>query len=353
MKKKKGLKLFAGLLLLVLLIGGYIAATFYFKEDTEEDTEKEEEFTVNTVTQDDIQKIAFTNEKTSMTFYKKDDTWYFEKDKEFHVNQYKIDAMTQALAEVKSSKEIKKSEVDEKEFGLDKPTQEITFTMKDGKETTYTLGTLNSVVSKYYFKMSGKDSVYMIDTTMYNSFDYELLDIFDMEEYPTVANQDIYEFTLTKGAKTVYFKDHADAAHKKNASEIPDCKWYTGTKENQLKKADTDKANKIVQSVIGLTNSSCVSYHVTDKEKKKYGLDNPSLILEVNYTEMKNASSDTANTAEPTATPAEAKIVDKNYKVYFGNVSDAGEYYVYMEGADAIYTMNVSSVDTLLTAFEK
>ena len=224
MKKKQQItKLVITLLLLIVLVGGYVAMTVLMPSEDTEETEEEEKITVNTVEEDDIEKIVYTSKKEKITLVKqKDDSWVATNDENCPVNEYTVDAMISTLKEVESSRKIKKDEIDKEAFGFNAPSQEITFTTKDKKETTYTLGSLNSVVDKYYFKMTGDENAYLIDTTMYNSFDYDLLGLVELEEYPSMGTQDIADYSLTMDGKTLYFVDSKDAAHKKNDDEIPE-----------------------------------------------------------------------------------------------------------------------------------
>ena len=361
MKKKQQItKLVVTLLLLVVLVGGYVAMTIFMPSEDTEETEEEEKITVNTVEEDDIEKIVYNNKKEKITLVKQDDdTWIATNDEKCLVNEYTVDAMISTLKEVEASRKIEKKDIDKETFGFDEPSQEIVFTTKDGAETTYTLGAVNSVVDKYYFMMSGDENAYLIDTTMYNSFDYDLLGLVELEEYPSMGTQDIADYSLTMDGKTLYFVDSKDAAHKKNESEIPECVWKVGSSKDNLKKQDTDAASEMVQAIIGLTNSSCVTYNKTDKDMKKYGLDNPKLTLKVNYTEMESSEEEETteesedSTEEETEETSESKIIDKSFTVYFGNTDEkSGEYYVYCEGSKAIYTMNVANVETLMDAFE-
>ena len=336
------------MLLLVILVGGYAAMTVLMPSEEEETEEESKEFTVATVKEDNINKIVYTHKGSEITLERKDekDEWVSPTDKNCPVNEYTVDAMLSALKEIKATRKIKKADVDEEAFGFKEPSLQITFTKKNGKEVVYTLGALNSVVDKYYFKMTGDDKAYLVDTTLYNSFDYDLLGLAEVEEYPSIGNQDVSDYSVTVDGKTKYFVDSKDAAHKKNDSEIPECVWKSGDSKSNLKKMDTDTADELIQAVIGLTNSECVSYNMTDKELKKYGLDNPKMTLTVNYTSMKSSDK-----KDEDGNTEDAKILDHSFTVYFGNTDEeSGEYYVYRKGSKAIYTMNVSNVDKLKKA---
>lgn len=358
MKKQKQIKIvIITFLALIVLVGGYIAMSMLIPEE-EESEETEEDEVVYTVEEDTINEITYTNKNGTIELVLKKDKWSSPTDKTCPVNEYTVDAMLSALESVKSSTTIEKKDIDRKEFGLDNPSLVIDFTQKDGTKTTYTLGTLNEVVSKYYFQVSGDDKAYLIDTTMYNSFDYDLLKLAKVEEYPSVGTQDVADYTLTLDGKTLYFVDSKDAAHKKNDSEIPECVWKYGTRKDKLKKMDTDLADSMIQAISGLTNTECVTYNLTDKDLKKCGLDHPKMSLTVHYTKMEQEDGDEeeeiTDTDDVTEEKKDAKIIDCEFTVYFGDTNaDSGEYYVHMDGSNAIYTMNVSGINTLKSIFEE
>ena len=50
----------------------------------------------------------------------------------------------------------------------------------------------------------------------------------------------------------------------------------------------------------------------------------------------------------------DAEILDHSYTLYVGDTNpDTGEYYVNLEGSKAIYTMNVSKIENLLSVIQK
>lgn len=357
MKKKKQIKtLLITFLALIVLVGGYVAMTILMPEE-EETEETEEDEVVYTVEEDTINKITYTNDNGTIELVLKKDKWTSPTDKACPVNEYTVDSMLSALESVKASRTIEKKDIDREEFGLDNPSLVVDFTQKDGTKTTYTLGTLNGIVNKYYFQVSGDEKAYLIDTTMYNSFDYDLLKLAKLEEYPSIGSQDVAEYSLTLDGKTLYFVDSKDAAHKKNDSEIPECVWKYGTQKDKLKKMDTDLANNVLQAIMGLTNTECVTYNLTDKDLEKCGLDNPKMSLTVHYTKMEQEDEDEDEEITDTDNVEEeqkdAEIIDCEFTVYFGdNDPDSGEYYVHIEGSNAIYTMNISGVNTLKSVFE-
>lgn len=350
-KKQKAMKLIVTFMVLVVLVVGYAAMSIFIKDEEETTEEEDTSFTVNTVEEETINQITYTVDGTEIVLLQdENEEWYTPTDENCPVDSYTVGNMTSALAEISSTREIESKDVDEETFGFTDPSKVITFTLTDGTEYTYTLGILNDVVDKYYFRLNDEENVYLIDSTLYNSFDYDLLGLAAVEEFPALGNQDIANMTMTVDGETWYFEDAKDAAHKKNEEEVPTCVWKYGTNEKKLTKMDTDTSEDFVSAVINLSNSECVSYNMTKKEQKKYGLDDPYLTLTVNYTEMESSETDTE---EDTEAVAEAEIIDRNYTLYVGGTDEeTGEYYVNIEGTKGIYTMNVSKIESLLAAIE-
>lgn len=354
-KKKKTLRLVITILLLALLVAGYLMMMKFVKDDEAEEsgTEEDNSFTVSKVAADTIDHIVYTQDGEEIELVLEDaeeDSWSTPNDPECPVNNYQVSNMKSTLSEIKSERKIKPEDIDEKAFGLDKPSKTITFETTEGEKYQYELGILNTASQKYYFRKNDDDNAYLIDSTLYNVFDYDLLKLAKVEEYPALGTQDVYAFTVKTDDEVWYFEDAKDAAHKKNEDEIPECVWQYGTDKAKLQKMDSDEAQEMISALIGLSNSECVTYKMNAKDKKKYGLENPTITLQVNYTDMKSAEK---KDSEGDEVP-DAEILDHSYTLYVGDTNpDTGEYYVNLEGSKAIYTMNVSKIETLLSVIQK
>lgn len=354
-KKKKAIKLVVTILLLALLVVGYLLMMKFVKEDDADESTEEEDnsFTVVKVEEDTIDHITYTQDGGEIELVLEDaeeNSWSTPTDPECPVNNYQVSNMKNTLSEIKSDRKIKPDDIDEKAFGLDQPSKVITFETTEGEKYQFELGILNTASQKYYFRKNDDDNVYLIDSTLYNVFDYDLLKLAEVEEYPALGTQDIYSFTIDTDGKTWYFEDAKDAAHKKNEDEIPECVWMYGTDKAKLKKMDSEESENLISALIGLSNSECVTYKMNAKDQKKYGLDDPTVTLKVNYTDMKSADEGTEEGGEV----PDAEILDHSYTLYVGGKDpDSGEYYVNQEGSESIYTMNVSKIEGILSPIQK
>lgn len=351
--KKNVWKLVGAILVLVLLIIGYVAVTVLNPEE-EEDTEEEvTSIEVNTFDTEEVTELSYNSEKGNLTFKMDAEIWYYADDKSCPIDQSRITAMLNSASSVTATQLVEENKENFSSFGLDEPKQVITYKLSSGESKTYNIGNYNELVSSYYFNLEGEDKVYLIDTTLFNSFDFDLMGLVDLEEYPVVSATDIYSFTITNGKKTVYAEDSNDAAHKKNDSEIPESEWVMGIKKNKLEKTNDKFEDNVVQSIVNLTNSGCVEYNADKADYKKYGLDEPAYTLVINYTETKLAEEETETEEETTATPAPSEIVDKQFTIYIGGAAESGEYYVNMKGSNMIHTMNVTGIDKVLEVLDK
>lgn len=343
-KKKKIIHLAVSLVVLLALVGGYVAMTVMAPKEEDSSEQEDDKFDIVSMSKSDFRKITYSQdgEAIELVYDEDKEKWNTTNDADCPVDYYKVSNMMDTLGGLESTREIKGDDIDEESFGLTNPSKTIDVVLKDGTEGKFVIGGYNDVVDKYYFTKDDSDSVYLIDSTLYNTFDYNLVGLAEVEDFPSVAEQDLYEVSLEKGGKTTYFVDKKDAAHKKNEDEIPDCVWYSGTSLNKVSKvSDTDAMSEFITGICGLSNSETVTYKKTDADMKKYGLDTPkTLTLTVKYTEMKSDESDSDK---------EPQIIDKSYTLYVGGKDKkSGEYYVTTSDSKSIYTMNVSKVETLL-----
>ncbi|MBQ3784365.1 MAG: DUF4340 domain-containing protein [Lachnospiraceae bacterium] len=347
-KKKKIIRLAVSFVVLLALIGGYVAMTVMFPKEEESSEQEDNKINVVKMNESDFRKITYSQDGESIELVYDEGTekWSTTNDADCPVDNYKVSNMIDTMCDLDSTTEIKGDDIDEESFGLNNPSKTIDVVLEDGTERKFVIGGYNDVVDKYYFTKDDSDSVYLIDSTLYNTMDYNLLRLAEVESYPTVAEQDLYEISLTKDGKTTYVVDNNDAAHKKNDGTIPDCEWLSGSSLDKVSKAsDKDKMSEFITGICGLSNSETVTYKKTEADMKKYGLETPkTLKLTVKYTEMKS------NESESDELP---QIIDKSFTVYVGGKDKkSGEYYVMMDGSKAIYTMNVSKVESLLGVLE-
>ena len=172
---KKGKKLIILLVVLVVLAGVYLLVNHLVKKSEESD--QEDTKTLISETAADITGIAFKSTEGDVKFTKTDDVWTLEGDTSFDADEDKVNAKVTALTGIGIQAELDDVS-DLSEYGLSEPSNAITVTGKDGKETTIYLGSQNATTSDYYVYLSGDDTkVYSISTDLVTEFNISIEDL--------------------------------------------------------------------------------------------------------------------------------------------------------------------------------
>ena len=97
--KNRKVKIISSVVVLVILCGAYVGVKTYVAKQEEEESEAEEKAITNVcaVSTDDIKTIKFLIDKKEVTFQNSDDGWVKIDEKDFPVNQDKLDEVAGAL----------------------------------------------------------------------------------------------------------------------------------------------------------------------------------------------------------------------------------------------------------------
>ncbi len=114
MKRKNVLKIVFSVLALVLLIITYVSLkNINEKKENEEKTAEE----ILSIPAENVEKISFSLDEQTVTFEKQDDKWIYADDKNFPVDEEKLQETVDGLESITSDKELK--DVDDlSEYGL-------------------------------------------------------------------------------------------------------------------------------------------------------------------------------------------------------------------------------------------
>ena len=101
-KKKNVLKIVFSVLALVLLIIAYVSLkNINEKKENEEETSEE----ILSIPAENVEKISFSLDEQTVTFEKQDDKWIYADDKNFPVDEEKLQETVDGLESVTSDKE--------------------------------------------------------------------------------------------------------------------------------------------------------------------------------------------------------------------------------------------------------
>lgn len=300
--KKKSMNLITAVAVLVVLSGAYVGVkTYVAKQEEKENAEEEEEKTqVFSISSEDVQSIKFVIDKKEVTFEKNNDEWVKSDERDFPVDQDKLIEAIGSLNNVEADR-VLDNVTDTTEYGLDDPTNTITITDKDGKETVLHVGMENASTSQYYVENGEDESkIYVVADSVFQPFmktlyDYAKAGTFPVIDSSTISNVTVDEnddsYTLTKDDNTGLWN-------------IQD--------QDGAEKADSAKVSSLTSSIASIAYGSFVNYNC--KDLSEYGLDKPYGTITINYqeeVEEKSDSSEDGDVSEENSTDEQDTTEDK------------------------------------------
>ena len=300
--KKKSMNLITAVAVLVVLSGAYVGVkTYVAKQEEKENSEEEDEKTqVFSISYYDVQSIKFVIDKKEVTFEKNNDEWVKSDERDFPVDQDKLIEAIGSLNNVEADR-VLDNVTDTTEYGLDDPTNTITITDKDGKETVLHVGMENASTSQYYVENGEDESkIYVVADSVFQPFmktlyDYAKAGTFPVIDSSTISNVTVDEnddsYTLTKDDNTGL--------------------WNIQDKDG-AEKADSAKVSSLTSSIASIAYGSFVNYNC--KDLSEYGLDKPYGTITIDYQEKveeKSDSSEDGDASEDNSTDAQDTTEDK------------------------------------------
>ena len=317
MKNKQAVKMVGALVILAALIGTYFAVKALSMTAANKDAD-EGTITVNPMNSEDIQKFSYIYEGETITFVKEADTWYYDGDRNFPVDQSALASKLTSVCSMSASRSFEAQDDALAEYGLDEPSNKITLTDRNGKETILEVGDKNNLNNEYYCRVNGENTIYTVGAFVSTSMAFDLYSVVDMASFPYISSDQMTSVKVDhNGTVTTYSSDSEDAASRFTAAS-------------------------------GLYYTSHVDYNCTDPAR--YGLDQPQYKITIEYTQ------DHAESETDTVSQSETETVSETENetgygevsvltLYVGHQTDDGYYYVCMEGSSEVNLMS----ETLLS----
>ncbi len=328
---KRGKKLFVLLLVLAVLLGATYAASFLARESAEE--EETVYTTIFTVDPEDVTRISWDYSE-ELSFTREGDTWVYDADATFPLEESFLDAMLEQLQQITSSKTIEDVE-DWDQYTLEVPICEITVTAGDTR-STIKIGEETALGGERYVSI-GDGNAYLVDSSFLSAFSYGLYDVLKMEPIPDMS--DVYGMTYLSGSDSYEIQLLEDSGLAYSDEYV----WFMGEKP-----LDTDLTKTLMRYVTDMTWQECVNYNARDMSQ--YGLSDPAASITVYYLETVEVA--TQETDEDGNTVYETQENKKTYTLEIGAETDDG-YYARIQGSNMVYLISSSAAETLLyTTYE-
>ena len=355
--KKKSMNLITAVAVLVVLSGAYVGVkTYVAKQEEKENAEEEEEKTqVFSISSEDVQSIKFVIDKKEVTFEKNNDEWVKSDERDFPVDQDKLIEAIGSLNNVEADR-VLDNVTDTTEYGLDDPTNTITITDKDGKETVLHVGMENASTSQYYVENGEDESkIYVVADSVFQPFMKTLYDYAKAGTFPVIDSSSISNVTVDEN-------DDSYTLTKDDNTGL----WNIQDKDG-VEKADSAKVSSLTSSIASIAYGSFVNYNCTDLSE--YGLDKPYGTITIDYQEEVEVESDSSEDASATDSTEEdtsatdsteedtsitdsadtqTRMVNREMTILVGDQSDDDGRYVMVNNSKEIYTISNDTLSVFL-----
>ena len=190
-KQKK--QAIAVVIALVLLVAALFGLKFYNKKAEEKQTAADEaaKVYVTQTTSDAITALSWEYNGETVHLTKNDDTWTCTEQPDLTLDTEQVTTLLDAVASLEAIQQVENPE-DDTTYGFDAPVNVITYTTAD-TTTTLTLGNENDITGGNYIKTSENDNVYLVATTLVNTFDCDVSTLEKTEESETSETSEAAE----------------------------------------------------------------------------------------------------------------------------------------------------------------
>lgn len=343
--KKRGVILIEGVILLCLLLGAYFLIKNRSSQQAEETVQQEEKKT-SLISLENFSHISFMIEGEDIGWTKQEDTWRLDKDGDFPADTEKIDSIIStlsAMTEERTLENIKKL----KDYGLEEPVNLIEIQNEEGQSEHISVGNKNpSTGDTYLYLNDEKNTVYTVETDINSLLEGSLLDYAVGEEMPSIVSSTIKKIEVKKKENSYILESDGNSS----------TGWYVSDQNGSGKTADSSAAGNLQSAAAGLSFRTYYSYNCVDRST--YGLDNPRMVVTVDYTETETKKSNidantgvtegNSNEGEATDEEKTPSEVSRTMILYVGNLADDGYYYVRLGDSQEVHGISQSSIDVLL-----
>lgn len=340
MKRPVKLAVMAGVL--VLLIVG----TLLLNAGNERRAEAEKtDFTVFSLDQAGIVEFGWEYGSDLMRFVPSDDKWQYKDDSSFPLDYLKVSQAAEALSEVIAHKGFDPEE-ELSEYGLEEPEWRIFCSGSDGAETTLSIGDETGLDGYRYFSM-GDGMVYLVDSSITDSFSYTLPDLAEQEQLPATLT-DTVSMTVSSGGIN-YRISRVEAEEDEESEE--ETKSYIldyPSADDETAEAlalDSTLAEDFMKTITyNMIWQETASWKASREDLSQFGLDEPAMEVSVVY--LSPEKLDTGMLADDGEPIYDTKYNEELFRFLIGKGSD-GLYYGRIDGSEMIYRIASSVYETL------
>ena len=284
-----------------------------------------------------------------------DDTYtvvYNEKDKVYKLKGYEdltldtdgTDSLSASISSLIASDKVTAAD-NLADFGLDKPKATVTGTYHDDTTATLYIGNETPTTGNYYVSVKDKEGVYICSSDAVSAFlatgamyvQTSLITAPEVKSDDANGTPALREVTLSG-------KSHPEplTIRRKVDADGDTFSFYTYIITQPYKRGVADEAANQLSAFTSLTANQAVILHPTADQKATMGFNDPLTVMNLTLCVI------TTNDEENSATGETASVTEfyntSKAKLTVGSKDEDGNYLVMMDGIDAIFLVNASSL---------
>jgi len=331
-----------GILLAVLAVVTAAAFGVSRYEEEKERIENSDEVILE-IDPETVSALSWEYESETLGFHK-DETWLYDGDEAFPVDEEKIAELLGLFREFGVSFVIEEVE-DYGQYGLDNPVCKINFVA--GEESyEVSLGNFSTMDSQRYVSI-GDGKVYLVSKDPLDYFDAKLSDMIKHDKPLSYNSVSAIRFDGIHKESIVYEED----------SKATYCAEDVYFLENDAERLplDTTRVNGYLQSLSYLNLVNYVTYNATQEELAEYGLNEPELTVEVDYSRNDAEDADGGTVEDTFVLHISRSAEEKENNSVSGNVKeeDTGEdfnAYIRIGDSPIIYEVGSAEYNDIMKA---
>lgn len=298
-KKKTILKLISVVLSVSVLVGGLFAVIKFIPEKTDDDADYNLTTSVSVLSIDvsSVSEVTVTNQNGTFRLYsstvetdgEESSIWCLDGVDSSLTSSTLISNIASNATSITAVRDIEKTDRPISDFGLDSPVSSAQVSFKDGSEGySVMLGNRSPDNTGTYLKLSNKDNIYIVDDSVAEYFEFEALDLADDSSFEAAAfTGDISDYTGSSGSIETF--DEMTVSGKnfpRTVTIVPNTNENLSSVAKFVISTPYERHSANVDNLLsmftsGISVSGAYSFDVTPESLKKFGLDDPEVIVKM------------------------------------------------------------------------
>lgn len=324
---------------LVICVGAWLGLRAWNAYREEQDAAQQEAEIIRLASLEDITSLSFENDGTELAFEKQDGTWVYAGDADFPLDQSYLENLETLLSDLTAVRGIEDADTMEA-YGLASPPCQLTAGTSSGDSFQIYIGEASG--DNYYARLEGSETVYTITSDLVSGISYELLDLAQLETFPTLSEENLESVTVDTGDSRIELiketnqseadvlqdtgevDEDGNAIYETVTETVYTYTWYIpgdNDPKQEIPEGSSSLAG-LLDVLSALAFDSCYSYQADDEAISATGLDSPSTV---------------------TVTYDEGTVI-----LLIGDTDGDGNYYAMLEGSDMIHILSYDQAEVPL-----